>query len=212
MLTTSCDVIKRAPKQSSKICVPVFDRQRAFPGAAPLRAAIAARLVGSFVLLPLVFAQGAATRRRVPRLPPARPPHHGLVPMAPPPYPWLALGRAAGGGRSPDATVAASGRGANFSVGAGPVRVRWIPSEPAGACNLGRGDRGAGAAVRCLIARHVALGSGGVWMDRILRYGRWRLRFARTVASTIDASPPAMRSSASTCGHEVHLAAHLAVG
>ena len=79
MLTTSCDVIKGAPKQS-KICIPAFDRQRAFPGAAPLRAAIAARLVGSFVLLPLVFAQGAATRRRVRRLPPAGPPHYGLVP------------------------------------------------------------------------------------------------------------------------------------
>ena len=91
MLTTSCDVIKGAPKQS-KICIPAFDRQRAFRGAAPLRAAIAARLVGSFVLLPLVFAQGAATRRRVPRLPPARPPHHGLVPGAGKPIRLLAIG------------------------------------------------------------------------------------------------------------------------
>jgi lysophospholipase L1-like esterase len=44
------------------------------------RAAVAGRLFGSRMLLPLVMAQGAATRRRVPRLPPARPPHHGLVP------------------------------------------------------------------------------------------------------------------------------------
>src|SRR4029077_20709675 len=41
---------------------------------------IAARLFGSFVLLPLVIAQGTTTRRRIPCLPPARPPHHGLVP------------------------------------------------------------------------------------------------------------------------------------
>ena len=92
MLTTSCDVIKGAPKQS-KICIPAFDRQRAFPGAAPLRAAIAARLFGSFVLLPLVIAQGAATRRRVPRLPPAGPPHHGLVPGAGKPIRLLAIGK-----------------------------------------------------------------------------------------------------------------------
>jgi lysophospholipase L1-like esterase len=91
MLTTSCDVIKGAPRQS-KICIPAFDRQRAFPGAAPLRAAIAARLVGSFVLLPLVIAQGAVTRRRVPRLPPARPPHHGLVPGVGKPIRLLAVG------------------------------------------------------------------------------------------------------------------------
>ena len=31
------------------------------------------------MLLPLVMVQGAATRRRIPRLPPARPPHHGSV-------------------------------------------------------------------------------------------------------------------------------------
>src|ERR1700730_2590085 len=91
MLTPSCDLMKGAPRQS-KICIPAFDRQRAFPGAAPLRAAIAARLVGSFVLLPLVIAQGAVTRRRVPRLPPARPPHHGLVPGAGKPIRLLAIG------------------------------------------------------------------------------------------------------------------------
>ena len=54
-------------------------------GDQPLRAAtrsqaaIRAGLFGSCMLLPLVMAQGAATRRRVPRLPPARPPHHGSV-------------------------------------------------------------------------------------------------------------------------------------
>ena len=57
-------------------------RQVVFPGALASRAAIAACLFGSFAFLPLVMAQGAATRRRVPCLPPARPPHHGLVPGA----------------------------------------------------------------------------------------------------------------------------------
>ncbi len=79
MLTTSCDIMNGATKQS-KISTPALDRHLAFLGAIPSRAAIAARVFASFVLLPLVIAQGAATRRRVPCLPPARPPHHGLVP------------------------------------------------------------------------------------------------------------------------------------
>lgn len=66
--------------QRSKISVPALDRQVASLAAILLRAAIAARLFGSVMLLPLVIAQGAATRRYVPLLPPARPPHHGLVP------------------------------------------------------------------------------------------------------------------------------------
>ena len=68
MLTTACDIGNGQ------------DRQAAFRHAMASRAAIAAGLFGSFVLLPVVIAQGAATRRRVPCLPPARPPHHGLVP------------------------------------------------------------------------------------------------------------------------------------
>jgi len=60
--------------------MPSLDRQVAFLGATASRAAIAARLFGSFVLLPLVIAQGIATRRHVPCLPPARPPHRGSVP------------------------------------------------------------------------------------------------------------------------------------
>ena len=54
--------------------------ETALPCRTMSRAAVAARLVGSRIFLPLVMAQGAATRRRVPRLPPAMPPHHGLVP------------------------------------------------------------------------------------------------------------------------------------
>jgi lysophospholipase L1-like esterase len=43
------------------------------------RATIVTGLAGSLALLPLVWAQGSATRRRVPRLPAANPPHDGKV-------------------------------------------------------------------------------------------------------------------------------------
>ena len=66
------------PPRQCKPSIPARDRQVAFLGMAS-RAAIAARLLASFVLLPLVIAQGNATRRRVPCLPPATPPYHGLV-------------------------------------------------------------------------------------------------------------------------------------
>jgi GDSL-like Lipase/Acylhydrolase family len=56
------------------------------------RIATAFCIFGSFVLLPIVVAQGAATRRRVPRLPPARPPHHGVVPGFGNPIRLLAIG------------------------------------------------------------------------------------------------------------------------
>ena len=79
MLTTFSNIMNGPPRQS-KPSIPSLDRQVEFLGATASRAAIAARLFGSFVLLPLVIAQGAATRRRVPCLPPARPPHRGLVP------------------------------------------------------------------------------------------------------------------------------------
>lgn len=54
-------------------------RKRASSVAARSQAALSAGLIGSLALLPLVMIQGAATRRRVPRLPPAQPPHHGLI-------------------------------------------------------------------------------------------------------------------------------------
>ena len=44
------------------------------------RSAVVAGLAGSLVLSPLAWAQGSATRRRVPRLPAADPPHDGTVP------------------------------------------------------------------------------------------------------------------------------------
>src|ERR1044072_3349651 len=55
-------------------------RQVVSPDALASRAAIAACRLGSFAFLPVVMAQGAATRRRGPRLPPASPPHRGWVP------------------------------------------------------------------------------------------------------------------------------------
>jgi lysophospholipase L1-like esterase len=45
----------------------------------PSRAALATGIVGSLALLPVVWVQGSVTRRRVPNLRPAKPPHHGLV-------------------------------------------------------------------------------------------------------------------------------------
>ena len=90
MLTASC--MNGAPKQS-KCSLPALNRHVVFFGATtPLRASIVARLFGSFMLLPLVIAQGAVTRRRVPCVPPARPPHHGLVPGMGKPIRLLALG------------------------------------------------------------------------------------------------------------------------
>lgn len=45
-----------------------------------MRAATALGLFGSLAFFPLVALQGTLTRRRVPCLPPVRPPHNGLVP------------------------------------------------------------------------------------------------------------------------------------
>ena len=92
MLTTSRYWLGEAPRQS-KISMTAANRQATFSGIkTSSRAAIAVGLFGSLVLLPLVMAQGAATRRRVPCLPPARPPHHGLVPGAGRPIRLLAIG------------------------------------------------------------------------------------------------------------------------
>jgi lysophospholipase L1-like esterase len=79
MLTASRDTLNGAPSQSG-IPMRALERNVAVLDALPSRAKIAARLLGSLALLPLVMAQGAATRRRVPCLPPATPPHHGSVP------------------------------------------------------------------------------------------------------------------------------------
>jgi lysophospholipase L1-like esterase len=81
------------------------------PGAAASRAVLAAGLVGSIALAPVAWAQGMATRRRVPLLPPALPPHHGSVPGMGAPIRIVAIGDSAVSGigvlRS-DQTVAAA--------------------------------------------------------------------------------------------------------
>jgi lysophospholipase L1-like esterase len=109
MLTTSCEIVN-SPRQSEP-SKPALNRQIACPGAKASRAAIAAGLFGSIVLLPLVIAQGAAVRRRVPCLPPARPPHHGRVPGVGKSIRLLAIGESTVCGvgvASGDETVAAT--------------------------------------------------------------------------------------------------------
>jgi len=56
------------------------------------RAGLAIGLAASFALLPLAWAQGSATRRRVLRLPSASPPHRGGVPGLGTPIRVLAIG------------------------------------------------------------------------------------------------------------------------
>lgn len=64
------------------------------------RAALAACVFGSLALAPIAWAQGNATRRRVPQLPAAKPPHHGSVPGTGAPIRLVAIGE------SPVAAVA----------------------------------------------------------------------------------------------------------
>jgi hypothetical protein len=75
---------------------PIERREHRLPGPVPFgkasRAALAAGLFGSLALLPLAWAQGSLTRQRVPRLPPAQPPHHGLVLGVGKPIRVLAIG------------------------------------------------------------------------------------------------------------------------
>ena len=77
----------------------------------PSRARITGCVLGSLALLPVAWAQGIETRRRVPRLPAAKPPHQGLVPGKGQPIRLLAIGESpvAGIGLSrSDETVAAA--------------------------------------------------------------------------------------------------------
>jgi lysophospholipase L1-like esterase len=75
------------------------------------RAALAVCLLASLAFLPVAWAQGTATRRRVPCLPPAKPPHDGFVPGTGELIRLLAIGESpvAGIGLSrSDETVAAA--------------------------------------------------------------------------------------------------------
>jgi lysophospholipase L1-like esterase len=68
------------------------DRRAEFSRSRTSRAGLAIGLAASFALLPLAWAQGSATRRRVPRLPSASPPHRGEVPGVGAPIRVLAIG------------------------------------------------------------------------------------------------------------------------
>ncbi len=101
-----------AVRRSNEHCT--IDSSVAFGGTTRSGARIAACLVGSLALSPLAWAQGAATRRRVPRLPPAKPPHHGCVPGTGQPIRLLAIGESPVAGiglsRSDEAVAAATAR------------------------------------------------------------------------------------------------------
>jgi lysophospholipase L1-like esterase len=56
------------------------------------RSTVVTGLIGSLALSPLAWAQGSATRRRVPRLPIASPPHYGKVPGAGDPIRVIGIG------------------------------------------------------------------------------------------------------------------------
>src|SRR5262245_41372740 len=70
----------------------VGDRRAECFGSGTSRAGLAIGLAASFALLPLAWAQGSATRRRVPRLPSASPPHRGEIPGLGAPIRVLAIG------------------------------------------------------------------------------------------------------------------------
>src|SRR5438445_250375 len=121
-----CEMLNPTPKES-RSCLPALERQVASVRATPLRAAIAARLFGSFALLPLVIAQGTVTRRHVPCLPPAQPPHDGLVPGVGKPIRLLAIGESTVCGvglASGDETVAATTARALAGLTGRPVAWR----------------------------------------------------------------------------------------
>ena len=85
------------------------------------RAALAAGLVGSLALLPVAWAQGSATRRRVPRLPAAKPPYQGSVPGTGAPIRVLAIGESTicgiGVARGDETVTAATARALARSTG-----------------------------------------------------------------------------------------------
>jgi lysophospholipase L1-like esterase len=87
------------------------DRSRAFPGRTESQVVLALGLLGSLALFPLVAVQGRSIRRRVPCLPPAKPPYCGSVPGTGPSIRVLAIGEStvAGVGLTyGDETVAAA--------------------------------------------------------------------------------------------------------
>ena len=112
------------------------------PGRPASRAALAAGLVGSIALSPIAWAQGRATRRRVPLLPPAAPPHHGRVPGVGAPIRVVAIG---------DSTVSGLGlsRG-DETMAAATARVL---TRRTGRPSIWRGYGLSGATVRDALSR-----------------------------------------------------------
>lgn len=96
------------PKEFTR---PDFQRAIALTTGLCARATIALGVWASLAFLPLVVAQGTAVRRRLPSLPPAAPPHHGLLPGEAPLIRLLAIGESTVAGvglRRGDETVAAT--------------------------------------------------------------------------------------------------------
>jgi lysophospholipase L1-like esterase len=91
-----------------------FERHLAGPAPRtrkPSRAVLATGIVGSLALLPVVWVQGSVTRRRVPRLRPAKPPRHGMVAGTGRPIRLVAIGESTVSGvglARGDETVAAT--------------------------------------------------------------------------------------------------------
>jgi lysophospholipase L1-like esterase len=126
MFATSRQRVNEAPSKSKR-SAPGFDRRVVFPDEILSRAAIGVRLFGSLALLPLVIAQGNRTRRRVPCLPPATPPHHGSVPGVGKPIRLLAIGESTVCGvglASGDESVAATTARALTRLTGRPTRWR----------------------------------------------------------------------------------------
>jgi hypothetical protein len=85
-------VAVQAPTKAPIKGPPVHNRRAARAARAASRARLAVGLTASLALLPLAWAQGSATRRRVPRLPSASPPYRGAVPGLGAPIRVLAIG------------------------------------------------------------------------------------------------------------------------
>jgi lysophospholipase L1-like esterase len=115
------DSAGRRDKESMLDDSMLVDGAVACAGATASRAVLAAGLVGSLALLPVAWAQGSATRRRVPRLPAANPPHQGWVTGEGTPIRVLAIGESTisdiGLGRGDETVTAATARALARSTG-----------------------------------------------------------------------------------------------
>src|ERR1700736_1587082 len=105
---TSMSDLAGLPKEFTR---PDFQRAIALTTGIYARATVALGVWASLAFLPLVVAQGTAVRRRLRSLPPAAPPHHGLLPGEAPLIRLLAIGESTVAGvglKRGDETVAAT--------------------------------------------------------------------------------------------------------